>query len=715
MPPSWGFGSLWTEPDRFRYASSVGRTSIRLLRIKPAGILSLGRPKLELVCETFSLAKLPALDFFALSYTWGPADYRDPDFSAADKQQILINHGSFHVYPNLFDALCELRKFFRGYPVYVWIDAICINQDDLAERASQVDIMDRIYQNASCTLVWLGKPRHPDEEEAVNAIFRPILDIPETEIAEMARAYPAQPFLPTKPPQHYGLPGPEKAYLWAPAYYFFRRRWFDRAWVIQEVALSKKVLVLWGEKRIEWDAMQHIASFLCRASKLSQLLQQEAGDVDGAIDPIEKFYGLCLLRDQCQLREDAKGREHLKANVLRMTGDDRVRPASLVMALALRNRSFQATDARDKVFAFLGIVNQMLPVDSSADADRAAITPDYGTSGGAATVFARITARVILQTQSLVVTITQPDEPQSKQKDLPSWCPDLSISAGISGFMDIQPTFDAACNTRESPYRPPPIEIRDGCLGISAVILARITSLGVTNDGLRHDPIQSLAAHLLDQRPVYPFTGQGCVEAFWRTLVMDAVGVNSPAAWLSFAPREPFRAVVMTQLWKQYEAARKEGASLAEWRRGLKAVDELAAADPAGHMPTTADFEREFGAMGKLAALEATERTVAYSEEQRALQGNFRAKMEAFAHSIEESFANKRFAVSDQGHFVLVPQWTSNGDTVVIVDGCPCPLVIRPHDNDASRWIMVGPAYVHGIMYGGALSDKEQWQRIWIA
>ena len=40
----------------------------------------------------------------------------------------------------------------------IWIDALCINQDDAAERASQVQLMGRVFQDASCVFAWLGPP-----------------------------------------------------------------------------------------------------------------------------------------------------------------------------------------------------------------------------------------------------------------------------------------------------------------------------------------------------------------------------------------------------------------------------------------------------------------------------------------------------------------------------------------------------------------------------
>lgn len=55
---------------------------------------------------------------------------------------------------NVFFALQYLRH--EGNTRTLWIDAICINQEDLDERSEQVVHMLQIYKNASRVIVWLG-------------------------------------------------------------------------------------------------------------------------------------------------------------------------------------------------------------------------------------------------------------------------------------------------------------------------------------------------------------------------------------------------------------------------------------------------------------------------------------------------------------------------------------------------------------------------------
>jgi Heterokaryon incompatibility protein (HET) len=82
----------------------------------------------------------------ALSYTWG-----DPGW---DIETILLNDVRLPLAPNLFAALLHLRS--EAVERFLWIDAICINQLDIAEKSTQIPRMKDIYQVALRAVMWLG-------------------------------------------------------------------------------------------------------------------------------------------------------------------------------------------------------------------------------------------------------------------------------------------------------------------------------------------------------------------------------------------------------------------------------------------------------------------------------------------------------------------------------------------------------------------------------
>ncbi|KAK6854169.1 hypothetical protein PG995_009262 [Apiospora arundinis] len=98
--------------------------------------------------EEHSVTELPQYD--ALSYTWGFQKCPHDGSSPRGTRYIILNDLMFRVQDNLFSALMELRNGGRhgdqGLPI--WIDAICINQDDDQEKSHQVGSMSLIYSSA---------------------------------------------------------------------------------------------------------------------------------------------------------------------------------------------------------------------------------------------------------------------------------------------------------------------------------------------------------------------------------------------------------------------------------------------------------------------------------------------------------------------------------------------------------------------------------------
>lgn len=84
----------------------------------------------------------------ALLYCWGDASIT---------QNIEVEGYRFPVTTNLFAALNSLR--LEDSPRILWIDAICIDQSNIAERETQVGLMRNIYQQAHRAVICLGPRR----------------------------------------------------------------------------------------------------------------------------------------------------------------------------------------------------------------------------------------------------------------------------------------------------------------------------------------------------------------------------------------------------------------------------------------------------------------------------------------------------------------------------------------------------------------------------
>jgi hypothetical protein len=108
----------------------------------------------------------------ALSYVWG-----EPTKTVS----IFIGEHLFNVTENLHTALLHLRNHFLQR--IIWIDAVCINQEDEKEKAHQIQLMADIYGQANRVLVWLGEAadnssqafediRIASEENSTNSLIK---------------------------------------------------------------------------------------------------------------------------------------------------------------------------------------------------------------------------------------------------------------------------------------------------------------------------------------------------------------------------------------------------------------------------------------------------------------------------------------------------------------------------------------------------------------
>jgi Heterokaryon incompatibility protein (HET) len=116
---------------------------IRLLEVHP-DLCPEGSGPIKANLHVTDLEERPS--FSALSYVWGN-----------DVKPHTITCGAFtvEVTENCHSALQNLRKKLGKFTI--WIDAICINQDNNSERAQQILLMERIYSGAEIVYVWLGE------------------------------------------------------------------------------------------------------------------------------------------------------------------------------------------------------------------------------------------------------------------------------------------------------------------------------------------------------------------------------------------------------------------------------------------------------------------------------------------------------------------------------------------------------------------------------
>jgi hypothetical protein len=190
---------------------------IRLLQLLPRNQHIEHEPIRFHIVHT-SLSRCQSADSFfayeALSYVWG--GYRAVPVYCDDRE-ILVT-------PNLLSALFRLRECMPKYPSFhrtLWVDAICINQNDVVERGHQVRLMRDIFSRAKRVVVWLGSSRQV--EDCLMQIKKGSMTPKDIDPILQAR-YIAE----------WGMSVAR----------IFDQPWFQRVWVIQEVVFAAKVIVL---------------------------------------------------------------------------------------------------------------------------------------------------------------------------------------------------------------------------------------------------------------------------------------------------------------------------------------------------------------------------------------------------------------------------------------------------------------------------------------
>lgn len=228
------------------YHSMAGEKPIRLLEVK------LGNANQPVLC---SLVHTHLKDiqgqYDAVSYTWGDAQ---------PEHGIFINGTSLQTRPSVFQILNRFRPHDQSR--LLWIDQLCINQDDLQERAQQVSFMHEIYKAARSVLIWLG-----EEDSNSKRVMGYISGLDAEKY--LAESYDFQRNGKvsegwTKKSTIFDKldPSPDNRLLIEDVVTLLSRPWFSRIWIQQEAALHHETFVFCGEESVHWDQISALAWLL---------------------------------------------------------------------------------------------------------------------------------------------------------------------------------------------------------------------------------------------------------------------------------------------------------------------------------------------------------------------------------------------------------------------------------------------------------------------
>jgi hypothetical protein len=213
---------------KFHYKSlDSERNEIRLLRITPNS----NRDSI-IYCQLFHTPLDHAPPYEALSYAWG-------DRSGMHK--VLIDSSYVNVTPNLDHALRRLRPNPGDPELIIWVDALCINQEDIPERSIQTSKMRMIYKNANKVSIWLGM-----ENNNSALAIQLARDLNRSSIRQITRM----------------IQDPARTDQFSALVKLFRRQYWWRIWVIQEVSCARTAMVYCGDDSIRWDELENVCDIM---------------------------------------------------------------------------------------------------------------------------------------------------------------------------------------------------------------------------------------------------------------------------------------------------------------------------------------------------------------------------------------------------------------------------------------------------------------------
>ncbi|CZR62989.1 uncharacterized protein PAC_12886 [Phialocephala subalpina] len=313
----------------FKYIAIDAKQQCRLLRISHDQTCQTPIYSLEVV----SLEDLPSTNYKALSYTWGHAH------TLANIRKIQINAQPFLIRRNLFDFLSTATT--RHETGLFFIDAICINQLDLCERESQVREMTRIYRNADEVIAWLGLPV---SEQVGN-----VRALSKTSRSDCA-----------------SWTGEE----WAGFKYLSYQKFWSRIWIVQEVLLASSMSVWCGPFTFPLSLFGGTSG----THPSHELGVATNGRPSTVVDYTSRLSSPAEIITTHRLRYVPRPlRDPLAQGTIVGTMDETKRDlkkateaivtyqspiADLLYQLIRKFRKLECSDPRDRLYGFLGILNE---------------------------------------------------------------------------------------------------------------------------------------------------------------------------------------------------------------------------------------------------------------------------------------------------------------------------------------------------------------------
>jgi hypothetical protein len=652
-----------------------GSRQIRLLYIEPSRDRD---APLKCHVRRVSLNNPPY--YATLSYCWG---------NRISGTLLNCEKSVFRISYSLDDAL----RCFRGLrQEVIWVDQICINQEDMAERSDQILLMNEIYAGAAECFVYLGEGTGERNDLHL--------------LKEYVKSHRSDDDLEWRLREAMGeFADPVfewRSSTWRKSFFnIVTQPYFLRIWVLQEIFFSKKITCMLGKDEFSWRMIEALAKDLPVMESLSATkgfkkrpveqvwnakvmegvnLRTAEGD-EGRAKALQQFMSFIELIDSLRKRRDN------------------------LYTLLVASRGFRATDPRDKIFALMNL----------ADDDSQFPRPDYNWT--VEDTYSKIAQGLIRQRRTVnMLSLTGLQVSTSFQM---SWVPDWRQSPLFWNFQEKSSFKAGGARCRYAA------EIKSDALLVLAHEIDSVTLVcpfvvdgpGITSKmaKLIKDAMKPiLKEHLkgltepaeLEESLVsllfcdysggkpetaanedLPGRNTNRVFAASSSQIGDLRDRNTDSLFTFFAPEiDDLIGLFSKRVIELRRPKRLVAMDLIEKTASLADKDKLAA--------RIRTVRKEHLDLSPLES-KVSEKVI------QALQ----EKDVDYIKCLNTIDVSTRIIVTKEGRLGLAPSVTDVGDGVAVLKGARAPFILRRCGN--RRFKIIGQAYIRGVMFGEALGSEE--------
>jgi hypothetical protein len=643
--------------------------------------------------------------FFALSYVWG-----DP----ARTHQITIDGKKHGITENLYGALRDLQRDAIG-DMKVWADAICINQDDLAERSDQVFLMREVYHFAAEVRIWLG----PSTEDG-RRCMKFISDLTGGMGYVTAPSAGSEELDDTEEKILKAVLVPGAAIV--KAGYGFGQSIIQLTEAFEVGARDDKATMILdpdGNLSLHRETVEELSKWRPSNRRLKKVQNEDFGEIANLID--STFIQQCAWFERMWVVQElgvaesggiayGGGVEYWQnflrtvyylhytcnapvANIRKLTGLEKIRLGwnsglrQPLRELIRECRYRRATDPRDKIYALLGLMG---------DSKNNLLQPDY--TKPVAEVYAHATQHFIIQSESLDPICGW----QTLGRDeLPSWVPDYNLNQDLAASPLVP------IDGRESLFAASGYDHRSKyTLDLASAV--QWGSLSVT--GLCIDTISMHSETTPEDEQL------GAMESVWHSTVVAAGHLLGELSKDIEDGLESISAMVrkFSNCWystgklyaQSLHSTSKVNLSLenAAQNRLLSSLEDL---------KIELDFYDSYILDAYIHSLvcgrqSTTERLSKENAQTimnlRVDQSPANGDMTAFiCRAFEAGMRGRSMAITTQGYIGAMSHGVQAGDLVCVLFGCSVPVVLRKR-GDEDSYSFFGECYLHGFMDAEAIA-----------